>query len=88
MTTTQEPQPFTKGQRWSLVAAAVCALGAVLLAALPMDWIERVFGVEPDGGNGLLELAPIVVLAVAALVLVLRVARARRRPDVSVADVV
>jgi hypothetical protein len=52
-----------------------------------MDWIEEVFGVEPDGGNGLLEFAPIVVLAVAAVVLCLRVARARRRPDVSTADV-
>ena len=29
--------------------------------------IEEVFGVEPDGGNGLLEFVPIVVLAVAAL---------------------
>ena len=63
------------------------AAGAVLLAALPMDWIEEVFGVEPDGGNGLFEFAPIVVLAVAAVVLCLRVARVRRRPDVSAADV-
>ena len=84
--TTEDPQPFTKGQRWSLVAAALCAVGAVLLAALPMDWIEEVFGVEPDGGSGMLELAPIVVLAVTALALCARVARARRRPDVSVAD--
>ena len=58
----------------------------MLLAALPMDWIEEVFGVEPDGGNGLLEFAPIVVLAVAALALCVRVARARRRPEVSAAD--
>ena len=64
---TQEHQPLTTGQRWTLVAAALCAAGAVLLAALPMDWIEEVFGVEPDGGNGLLEFVPIVVLAVAAL---------------------
>ena len=52
---TNEHQPLTSGQRWTLVAAALCAAGAVLLAALPMDWIEEVFGVEPDGGNGLLE---------------------------------
>ena len=83
---TNEHQPLTSGQRWTLVAAALCAAGAVLLAALPMDWIEEVFGVEPDGGNGLLEFVPIVVLAVAAVVLCLRVARARRRPDVSAAD--
>jgi hypothetical protein len=52
-----------------------------------MDWIEEVFGVEPDGGNGLLEFVPIAVLALAAVALCLRVARARRRPDVSAADV-
>jgi hypothetical protein len=84
---TNEHQPLTSGQRWTLVAAALCAAEAVLLAALPMDWIEEVFGVEPDGGNGLLEFAPIVVLAVAAVALCARVARARRRPDVSAADV-
>lgn len=83
---TNENEPLTNGQRWTLVAAAVCAAGAVLLAALPMDWIEAVFGVEPDGGNGLLEFVPVAVLAVAALALCVRVARARRRPGVSAAD--
>jgi uncharacterized membrane protein YedE/YeeE len=83
---TNENQPLTSGQRWTLVAAAVCAAGAVLLAALPMDWIEAVFGVEPDGGNGLLEFVPVAVLAVAALALCVRVARTRRRPEVSAAD--
>jgi hypothetical protein len=81
---TNEPGPLTRGQRWSLVAAALCAAGAVALATLPMDWIEEVFGVEPDGGNGLLEVVPILVLAVAAFVLCLRVARARRQPEASV----
>ena len=84
---TNEPGPLTAGQRWSLVAAALCAAGAVALAALPMAWIEEVFGVEPDGGNGLLELVPVIVLAVAALTLCVRVARARRRPEVSAPDV-
>jgi hypothetical protein len=82
---TNEHQPLTRGQRWTLVAAALCAAGAVLLAALPMDWIEGVRR-RPDGGNGLLEFVPIVVLAVAALMLCVRVARARRRPEVSTAD--
>ena len=84
---THEHQPLTNGQRWTLVAAALCAAGAVLLASLPMDWIEVVFGVEPDGGNGLLELVPVVVLAVTALALCVRVARARRRRATSVAEV-
>jgi uncharacterized membrane protein YedE/YeeE len=83
---THEHQPLTNGQRWTLVAAALCAAGAVLLASLPMDWIEVVFGDAPDGGNGLLEFVPVVVLAVAALALCVRVARARRRADVAAAD--
>ena len=67
MKTTHDSPSLTTGQRLSLVVAAVCAAGAVLLALLPIDWIEEVFGVEPDGGNGLFELAPIIVLAVAAV---------------------
>lgn len=27
-----------------------------------MDWIERLFGVSPDGGNGMLELAILIVV--------------------------
>ena len=87
MKTTHDSPSLTTGQRLSLVVAAVCAAGAVLLALLPIDWIEEVFGVEPDGGNGLFELAPIIVLAVAAVALTARVARARRRNSTSIADV-
>jgi len=36
-------------------------------AAWP-DWIEAVLGVEPDGGDGSLEWAIVVVLAVGAVV--------------------
>lgn len=86
MNTTNDTPSLTTGQRWSLAVAALCAAGAVLLAALPMQWIEDVFGVEPDGGNGLFEVVPIIVLAVVALVLAARVARARRRTGASIAD--
>jgi hypothetical protein len=34
--------------------ALVTAVLAVLTAAVP-DWIETVLGVDPDGGNGLVE---------------------------------
>ena len=44
-----------------------------------MDFIERIFGVAPDGGSGALELAlflvPVVIVALAAF---LRSRRARR----------
>jgi hypothetical protein len=29
-----------------------------------MDWLERIFGVSPDGGNGMLEAAYFAVAAV------------------------
>jgi hypothetical protein len=39
-----------------------------------MDWIERIFGVSPDGGSGTLEA---VYLAVAALGIVAFISRRR-----------
>ena len=84
--TAHRPEPLTRGQRWTLVAAAVCATAAVLLAALPKDWIESLLGVEPDGGSGELELVPIVVLAVVAVTLAAHVALARRRSQRQAAD--
>ena len=32
-----------------------------------LDWIERLFGVSPDGGNGMLELAVLVVVVLVIL---------------------
>ncbi len=77
---------LTGGQRVSLLVAAGCGVGAVLLALLPLDWIETVFGVEPDAGGGLLEVVPIIVLAVVAVTLATRVALARRRPRASIPE--
>ena len=42
-----------------------------------MDWIERLTGLEPDGGNGTLELA--ILLALVALLVMGAVAVRRRR---------
>jgi len=47
-----------------------------------LDWIERLFGVSPDGGNGMLELAILVVVAlviVSAVRLIPAYLRDRRR---------
>ena len=38
------------------IGLALIALG-VLLAVIPDDWIETVFGLSPDNGNGLAEAA-------------------------------
>jgi hypothetical protein len=68
--------------------AAVAAALAVLSAVLP-EWIEALFGVEPDAGNGAAEWAIVLGLLVVAVVLgargrsdlrSLRTAEAGRRP--------
>ena len=86
MKTLDDSPSLTTGQRMSLVMAAACAAAVVLLAMWPRDWIEGVFGVEPDGGNGLLELMPIIVLALVAAALAARVARARWRASTSILE--
>ncbi|WP_197541370.1 hypothetical protein [Streptomyces davaonensis] len=48
------------------------------MTAFTREWIELLFGVDPDGGNGSLESALVVLFAVAACVFGL-VARAERR---------
>jgi hypothetical protein len=54
---------------WLEVALAlVTGLLAALTAALP-DWIEAVFGFDPDSGSGAFEWGLTVVLAVVTLVL-------------------
>lgn len=84
--TAHQPERLTRGQRWTLVAAVVCAAAAMLLAALPKDWIESAFAIEPDGGTGELELVPIVVLAAVAVALFARVRLSRRRAHDPAAD--
>jgi hypothetical protein len=48
-----------------------------------LDWIERIFHIEPDAGSGLLELAVVILVAAGIAVLaaggLTRRARARAR---------
>ncbi len=55
--------------RWSVeyALAGVFVVLAVVTAVVP-DWIEVVFGVEPDGGNGSLEWLLVLGLALLAVV--------------------
>lgn len=58
---TRDPRRF-----WTEIGlGAACLVLLVLTAAWP-EWIEAIFGVEPDGGSGALEWALVVVLAVCA----------------------
>jgi hypothetical protein len=70
--------------RAKVIVGAILVGVGVLLALLPKDWIEETFGFEPDAGNGMLELAliliPIVLgVALIAVALIRRTAEPRHR---------
>lgn len=56
---------MTRSGRSSIVLGAVLVVVGLLFAALPKDWLEETFAIEPDAGNGsvelLLVLVPIVI---------------------------
>jgi hypothetical protein len=65
--TTRRPAP--RRRFWvEAVVAAVSGLLA-LLTLVTREWVELLFGVDPDGGDGSLEWLVVVALAVVALVL-------------------
>jgi hypothetical protein len=54
---------------WIEVALAATSVVLLIITAAWHDWIGAVFGIDPDGGNGVLEWAIVVVLAVSAVTL-------------------
>jgi hypothetical protein len=52
---------------WLELALAIVSIGLLVVTLLWHDWIEVVFGVEPDGGSGTSELA--ILLAWLAMAL-------------------
>ncbi len=76
--------------RWRFWLEVSLASASALLGLLTIvwsDWIEGVFGVDPDHGNGAAEWIAVVVLLALAVVCG-RSARAewRRAPDVRLAE--
>lgn len=53
---------------WFEAALAGLSTALLILTVRWPDWIERFFGVEPDGGDGSLEWALVIVLAVTTVV--------------------
>jgi hypothetical protein len=52
---------------WFEAAAALCTCCLALLAVVWPDWIELLFGVDPDHASGQLEWAFVAALAVTAV---------------------
>ena len=48
------------GRTQMVVGGILVALG-ILFAALPKDWLEERFAIEPDAGNGAVELLLVLV---------------------------
>ena len=52
---------------WIEVILAAVTAALLLLTLISREWIEEVFGVEPDAGSGALEWAIVVALALATV---------------------
>ena len=65
--------------RTQLVIGGILIAIGIVLAALPKDWLEERFAIEPDAGNGLVELLLFLVPVVVGVALVVRGLVARRR---------
>jgi len=52
---------------WIEVVLAAVTIALLLLTLISRDWIEEVFGVDPDAGSGALEWGIVIALAVATV---------------------
>jgi hypothetical protein len=52
---------------WWEVAGAALSAGLLVATLINKEWIETVFGIDPDAGSGLLEWTIVAVLSVATL---------------------
>jgi hypothetical protein len=64
---------------WLEAAAAVATAVTAAATLVSPEWIEAVFGIDPDRGNGALEWAIVVALACASVASARLAGRERRR---------
>ena len=69
---------------WIEVALATFAAGLAILTVITREWIEVLFGVDPDHGSGALEWAIVAALFITSIVLAL-VARWERKRHIGLA---
>ena len=70
---------MARPRRTQIVVGGILIAVGIMLAALPKDWLEERFAVEPDAGNGLVELLLVLVPVVAGAALIAPGWVARRR---------
>jgi hypothetical protein len=66
-------------QFWAEAGGAALTAALLVLTLIARDWIELVFGVDPDHGDGSLEVTLVVMAAIATCVLALLARRDWRR---------
>ncbi|MCU1573103.1 MAG: transporter permease [Micrococcaceae bacterium] len=64
---------------WWEAGGAAASAALLILTLVNREWIEVIFGVDPDEGNGALEWTVVIVLAVLTLLSVTLVSREWRR---------
>jgi len=52
---------------WIEIVLAAVTIALLLLTLISRDWIEEVFGVDPDASSGALEWGIVIALAVATV---------------------
>ncbi|MEO8220522.1 MAG: hypothetical protein ABI563_07025 [Specibacter sp.] len=64
---------------WWEAVGALASAALLILTLVNREWIEVIFGVEPDGGNGAMEWVIVIVLAVLTVLSVTLAGREWRR---------
>ena len=65
---------------WLQTALAAATFVLLIVTLISSEWIEEVFGLDPDNGSGALEWVIVAVLALATIACALAARREWRRP--------